>query len=188
LFLFFMEKPFAPKLLLNTLEKTTSYGQLQRRESRLQERLAELTGLDRILLGESSAMHRLREDVSHVADSPANVLIVGETGTGKELVAKAIHDLSSNSGGSFVAVNCAMTSAGQFDATLFGTGDGRSGLLSRADKGTLFLDELGEIALPFQPQLLRAIETQEFIPVGSDEPKSSQFPLNTGAAAVARAR
>ncbi len=177
----FLEKPFDPKLLLSTLDKTTEHGQLRRRERRLRERLAELAELDRVLLGESPALRRLRDDVSDIADSPANVLIVGETGTGKELVAKAIHDLSSNSGGAFVAVNCAMTSAEQFDVTLFGMGQGRSGLLSRADQGTLFLDELGAMAPQFQPKLLRAIETQEFLSVGSDEPKRSHFRLISAA-------
>jgi len=173
----FLEKPFDPKLLLTTLEKTTEHGQLRKRERRLRERLSELSELDRILLGESTAIHRLREDITDVADSPANVLIVGETGTGKELVAKAIHDLSSNSGGSFVAVDCAMASADQFDATVFGSDLGGTGLLKRAHQGTLFLDEIGAMSLQFQPKLLRAIETQEFFAVGSDQPTRSEFRL-----------
>ncbi|MEM7303049.1 MAG: sigma-54 dependent transcriptional regulator [Pseudomonadota bacterium] len=173
----FLEKPFDPRQLLGVLARASEHGQLRKSEQRLRERLNELGSLDRILIGESPAVMKVRNDIADIAESPANVLIAGETGTGKELVARAIHDLSANSAGRFVDVNCAIASDGAFEQTLFGAKNGQTGLLLGADSGTLFLDEIGTMPLVFQPKLLRAIESRQFYAVGSDEPTKSDFRL-----------
>ncbi len=123
-------------------------------------------------------MRRLFDALPDVARSDATVLVSGESGTGKELVVKAIHELSHRSAGPFVTVNCGAVPEKQLEAELFGTrrgpdGDGadRPGRLELARGGTLFLDEIGELPLSQQVKLMRVIETQEYLPLGSDAPQ-----------------
>ena len=114
------------------------------------------------------------EQVGKVAASNATVLLLGETGTGKELVARAIHRLSLRSGRSFIKLNCAAIPSGLLESELFGNEKGaftgavskKIGRLELADKGTLFLDEIGEISLALQPKLLRVLQDQEFERLG----------------------
>ena len=122
-----------------------------------------------------------------VAPTDLPVLIIGETGTGKELVARAIHDLSSRAGKRFDAVNCAAIPASLAEAELFGAEPGaftgavrREGVLSRAHGTTLFLDELCSMGLEVQAKLLRAIEQQEFTRLGGDAPVRASVRLIAG--------
>jgi two-component system NtrC family response regulator len=124
-------------------------------------------------MGRSSAMAALYDQMRPLVDSDLPVLVVGETGVGKEHVARALHDSSPRRSGPFVAVNCAAIPAELIEAEMFGvarraaTGVAeRAGRLSLADGGTLFLDEIGEMPLALQPKLLRALQERQIEPVG----------------------
>ena len=126
------------------------------------------------MVGEAPAFQSVLKSVQIVAQTDATVLITGETGTGKELVARAIHELSGRSKGSFVKVNCAAIPASLLESELFGHEKGsftgavaqKTGRFEVAHQGTLFLDEIGEMPLELQPKLLRAIQDQEFERIG----------------------
>ena len=128
------------------------------------------------IVGESPALRNVLDHVKTVAPSDATVLILGETGTGKELIARAIHRMSSRKDGSFIKLNCAAIPTGLLESELFGHERGaftgaitqKIGRLELADKGTLFLDEVGEIQLELQPKLLRVLQDQEFERLGGN--------------------
>ncbi len=132
------------------------------------------------LVGESPAMRKLFSTLSRLEGSLVNVLIQGESGVGKELIARALHEGSSLAAGPFVPINCGALPRELVASELFGhrkgafTGalEARSGAFERADGGTLFLDEIGELPLDVQPVLLRALESGEVRPVGGDVGKS----------------
>ncbi|MBS1874843.1 MAG: sigma 54-interacting transcriptional regulator [Acidobacteria bacterium] len=127
------------------------------------------------MVGESDAFKRVLKQIETVSPTPATVLILGETGTGKELVARAIHEWSTRKDRTFVKLNCAAIPTGLLESELFGHERGaftgaiaqRIGRLELADKGTLFLDEIGDIPLELQPKLLRALQEHEFERLGS---------------------
>src|SRR5271166_1165859 len=127
------------------------------------------------VIGQSPAIQKVLEQVRIVAPTDATVLLYGETGTGKELVARAIHNLSSRRWCSFVRMNCAAIPSGLLESELFGHEKGaftgalmqRKGRFELADRGSLFLDEIGDISLELQPKLLRALQEQEFERLGS---------------------
>jgi formate hydrogenlyase transcriptional activator len=127
------------------------------------------------IIGESQVLKRVLEQAKTVAGSDATVLILGETGTGKELIARAIHRMSLRSDASFIKMNCAAIPTGLLESELFGHEKGaftgaisqKIGRLELADKGTLFLDEVGDIALELQPKLLRVLQDQEFERLGA---------------------
>jgi formate hydrogenlyase transcriptional activator len=127
------------------------------------------------IIGKSPAIQRVLEQVTIVAPTDSTVLLHGETGTGKELMARAIHNLSSRRDRSFVRMNCAAIPSGLLESELFGHERGaftgalmqRKGRFELADGGSLFLDEIGDISLELQPKLLRAIQEQEFERLGS---------------------
>src|SRR5262249_9172403 len=129
------------------------------------------------IVGTSPSMRQVFEMIRKVAPTRSTVLIVGESGTGKELVARAIHDLSAG-GARFLAVNCAAIPNDLLENQVFGHGRGafpgadrdQAGLFVHAGAGTVFLDEVGEMALATQAKLLRAIEQKEVLPVGANEP------------------
>lgn len=135
-----------------------------------------LTNTDSEIIGHSSIMKELNNEIEVVAHSDLNVLILGETGTGKELVAKAIHQLSSRSGMPLVYLNCAALPESVAESELFGHVKGaftgaishRSGKFEMADKGTLFLDEIGELPLPLQAKLLRVLQYGDLQKIGDD--------------------
>jgi len=127
------------------------------------------------IVGKSRALQKVLEQVVIVAPTDSTVLIQGETGTGKELIARAIHNLSSRRESKFVCMNCASIPTGLLESELFGHEKGaftgalmqRRGRLELADHGSLFLDEIGDISLELQPKLLRAVQQQEFERLGS---------------------
>lgn len=150
--------------------------ELGQRTQYLEEEIRALQNADGII-GNSSALKRVLEDVRQVAGTDASVLVLGETGTGKELFAHAIHDSSNRSKKPLVKVNCAALPAALIESELFGHEKGaftgatnkRIGRFSLADGGTIFLDEVGELPLELQAKLLRVLQEGEFEPVGSSQ-------------------
>lgn len=137
-----------------------------------------------IFIGRSATIRRVAALVHRYAESRNSVLILGETGTGKELVARALHEYSSRKAKSFVALNCSALPDGLAESELFGAEKGaftdairRKGAFCRASKGTLFLDEIGSMSLAVQPKLLRALETGEYLRLGAEKPECSDFRL-----------
>ncbi len=163
----FLEKPFDPRRLVKLLTNAARMRRLTRKTSRLKNRLAELSGLDRILIGNAPTIEALRTEIIDLSTTEANVMLLGETGTGKELVAQALHDLGPRSAEPFVPINCAAWPVTKFEEALFGGGEAGLGLLTQAEGGTLFLDELGAIPSEVQAKLLRVIETKQYNPVNS---------------------
>jgi formate hydrogenlyase transcriptional activator len=127
------------------------------------------------IVGKSAALRKVLEQVAIVAPTDSTVLLHGETGTGKELIARAIHNLSSRRERAYVRMNCAAIPSGLLESELFGHEKGaftgaliqRKGRFEVADGGSLFLDEIGDISLELQPKLLRAVQEQEFERLGS---------------------
>jgi formate hydrogenlyase transcriptional activator len=127
------------------------------------------------IVGKSAALQKVLEQVAIVAPTDSTVLLHGETGTGKELIARAIHNLSVRHQRTFVRLNCAAIPSGLLESELFGHEKGaftgalmqRKGRFELADRGSLFLDEIGDISLELQPKLLRAVQEQEFERLGS---------------------
>ena len=168
----FVEKPFEPRRLLGILKNAVKMKQLMDNTALLKDRLAELTDLERILIGNSPQIVAVRDTIYDFAASKASVLILGETGSGKELVARALHDLGETPSAHFVAVNCAAIPPERFEETVFGTRDNPDGLMSGANGGTLFLDELGSMPFDSQSKLLRAIETKQYQRIGDAQMQS----------------
>lgn len=170
----YISKPFKPDEVVLTLRKALERQRLLRENASLRKKL---TGANRYgIVSHSKAMVPVFDLVERVADSDSAVLIMGETGTGKELVARALHFGSKRSAGPFVAVNCSAISTNLLESELFGhargafTGAGqeRHGLFAAAEGGTLFLDEIGELPLDLQPKLLRVLQESEIRRVGEN--------------------
>ncbi|MFT5065986.1 MAG: DNA-binding NtrC family response regulator [Yoonia sp.] len=166
----FVEKPYAPRRLLTILRNAAERHHIARNNQRLKDRLFQLSGLDRVLLGKTPEMTALRQEILDIADIDAAVMIKGETGTGKELVARALHDLGSAPDGPFLALNCAALSPDSFEADMFGTHGGAQGRLLAASGGTLFLDEICSCPVAVQAKLLRVIEDKTVLPIGAASP------------------
>jgi PAS domain S-box-containing protein len=158
-------------------EVTKLRDQLERENLYLQEELRADQKFDE-LIGESDALRYVAQKVSQVAESDVPVLLEGETGVGKELVARLIHDRSTRGQRAFIRVNCSAIPHGLVESELFGHERGaftgavkrRRGRFELADGGTLLLDEIGELPLEIQPKLLRALQDGEIVSVGSEEP------------------
>ena len=166
----FLEKPLSFEAVLNALRRVLDASRLQRENEELRQRL----GITRIV-GRSARMQRLLSEVARAAPTPATVLVVGPSGTGKELVARALHDASRVRNGPFVQVNCAAIPDTLIESELFGhekgsfTGADRkqTGKFVEADGGTIFLDEIGDMSALPQAKLLRVLQEGEVEPVGS---------------------
>jgi two-component system, NtrC family, nitrogen regulation response regulator NtrX len=169
----FLEKPVSSDKLLLTVDNALKLRRLESENRQLRQRLG---GLEIVWKGE--AMRRVMAQVERVAPTESRVCILGETGTGKELVARAIHERSARSSGPFITLNCAAVPAELIESELFGhekgsfTGaSGRHiGKFEQADHGTIFLDEIGDMPLNMQAKLLRVLEEGEVERVGSTKP------------------
>ncbi len=180
----YFEKPLEDKLELfwvtvrEALEKRRRLVQIEalRRERSLH-------GTASIIIGDSPPMQAVFQAINEVAALPVTVLVCGETGTGKELVARAIHELGRRRQEGFFAVNCSGFAAGVLESELFGHEKGaftgavshKKGLFEVADKGTLFLDEISTAPVALQTKLLRVLETHDFFRVGGTATISSDF-------------
>jgi len=127
------------------------------------------------VLGQTPEPVGLREEVLDLSQSGAAVMLQGETGTGKELVARALHDLGTDGAGPFLALNCAALSVEGFEGEMFGAEGGAKGRLQGADGGTLFLDEICSCPMPVQAKLLRVIEDKQVLPLGAVAPVPLAF-------------
>ncbi|MCK6376201.1 MAG: sigma-54 dependent transcriptional regulator [Zoogloea sp.] len=172
----FVLKPFRVDQIVNSLQRCFERARLDRENFVLQRQVAGLVGQVEGLVGHSEPMRRLSDLIRRVAPTPSTVLILGESGVGKEVAARALHQISPRAERSFVALNCAAVSAELMESELFGhtrgafTGarEARRGLFHYANGGTLFLDEIGELPLPMQTRLLRVLEERRIRPVGSE--------------------
>ena len=173
----FLAKPVDPEVLLVVLRRAAARAALEREVAALRQRLAAAKPAGS-MIGSSPAFIAAVDLCDRVAPTDLPVLITGENGTGKELLARRVHEGSRRSAGPFVAVNCGALPPTLLESTLFGhtrgafTGADRAhkGLFAEADGGTLFLDEVGELEPPTQVRLLRALESGEILPVGADRP------------------
>jgi two-component system response regulator HydG len=171
----FLTKPIDAKFLGISVARAVQHSKLRAEVRRLKLVLGDAPRSER-LVGDSPAMRRVHELISRVGASEASVLIQGETGTGKELVARAVHDASTRRDGPFVALNCAAVPPTLLESELFGHARGaftdaknaRQGLFVEASGGTLFLDEIGEMPLEMQAKLLRALQERKVRPVGAN--------------------
>ncbi len=172
----YLLKPVSLAAVAAKIQRIADYRALGRENARLRSMLSDEAAPAALLRLESAAMRELDELLKKVAAGPSRVCIHGESGVGKELVARAIHDQSQRREGPFVPVNVSAIPDTLVESTLFGhlrgafTGadSAREGLFRAADGGTLFLDEIGELPLAIQAKLLRVVETMEVRPVGGD--------------------
>jgi two-component system response regulator GlrR len=171
----YLTKPFDDRELKATLEKGLAQQRMSREIQRLKSLVKELYGLENVI-ARSSAMQRLFQKIAQVADSDATILLCGETGTGKEVLARVIHTNSRRAKRPFVALNCAAIPEALFESELFGHVRGaftsavaaKRGFFQSANGGTLFLDEIAEMPLSMQVKLLRAVQEREVREVGAD--------------------
>ena len=168
----FLEKPLSTDKLLLTIENALRLTRLENENQELRSRLGKHE-----LVGGGAAMKKLMSEIERVAASETRVCILGETGTGKELVARAIHEKSPRREGAFVTLNCAAVPAELIESVLFGHEKGsftgaaarHLGKFEQADGGTLFLDEIGDMPVAMQAKLLRVLEEGEVERVGGDK-------------------
>lgn len=170
--------------IIPLLYKAIEKAQLQKKVKQLEKRISDKYSFDTII-GKSKALEQVLDLAKKVAKTDSTVLLTGETGTGKEVFAQAIHENSNRVGKSFVALNCSTFSKEILESELFGHKQGaftgalkdKKGFIEEANGGTLFLDEIGEMPIDLQAKLLRVLETSEYIPVGDSMPKKSDFRL-----------
>ena len=178
----YLLKPFELEELSFTIEKLVQMQTLAMENLILKDRVASITRFEN-LVGQSPSMLKLFEAIVDVAKSDATVLVTGETGTGKELVARAIHTQSPRCYAPFIALNCGAFTDQLLESELFGHEKGaftdakntKKGRLEMANAGTLFLDEVGDISMKMQIDLLRVLETREFSRVGGTVTLHSDF-------------
>jgi len=171
----FLEKPISTDKLLLTVENSLKLQRLEHENQQLRQRLGKHE-----IVWKGEAMRRVMAQLERVAASESRVCILGETGTGKELVARTIHEKSARSAGPFVTLNCAAVPAELIESELFGHEKGsftgaagrHVGKFEQADGGTIFLDEIGDMPMNMQAKLLRVLEESEVERIGGDKPIS----------------
>ena len=173
----YLTKPFDDKELQATLERALEQQRMSREIQRLKLLVKELYGLENVI-ARSPKMQVLLDQVARVAETDATICLLGETGTGKEVIARVIHCNSQRARGPFSAINCGAIPETLFESELFGHVKGaftgaqhaKRGLVQSAQGGTLFLDEIAEMPLTLQVKLLRAIQEREVLEVGAERP------------------
>ncbi|TVQ98572.1 MAG: sigma-54-dependent Fis family transcriptional regulator [Desulfovibrionales bacterium] len=176
----YIRKPASPMVVRSAL-----FGALEYRAKHKGEQISAKVFDDCGMIAQGAVMRHVLEALAKTADSDANVLILGETGVGKELAARAIHANSARKDGPFVVVDCSNLSETLLESTLYGHTKGsftgavsdRGGLVVEADKGTLFLDEVGELPIAMQKSFLRVLQEKRFRPVGASREYRSDFRL-----------
>ena len=173
----FIEKPFSPERLLSTIERALGTRALVLQNRALRARVDAGPALEDRLLGECEAMRAVRREILNLAPVDVDVLVVGETGTGKELIARALHDHGPRAGHPFRAVDCSAIPDARAEAELFGEGAGESGAprpgpFELASGGTLLLDEVLNMPVTQQAKLLRLLESREVRRVGASEARA----------------
>lgn len=172
----FIQKPFSPEYLVEVVRRALEKRQLVLEVRDLRHRLEERDQIEAKLIGNALGMVRVRSMISGLADSAADILIQGETGTGKELVARCLHEASRRSKGNFVAINCGGLPETLFESEIFGHEAGaytgankrRIGKIEHANGGTLFLDEIETMPIPMQIKLLRVLQERTLERLGSN--------------------
>ena len=180
----FLAKPIDPDLLAVVVKRAVSKHLLEQELNSFKRGAVAQQGLQQ-LVGVSPALRNIRTLIERIAPTDVRVLVTGPSGTGKEVVSRALHQLSLRAAGPFVSVHCGAIPAELLESELFGYVRGaftgadkdRQGLLSIADGGTLFLDEIGEMPLPMQVKLLRVLQEGTFYPVGGREQKKIDIRL-----------
>jgi two-component system response regulator GlrR len=175
----YLTKPFDSRELILQIERAKERSQLTGEIVRLKELLGERFNFANII-AKSERMRCVLDQVARIANTESNIAIYGASGTGKELIAKAIHISSQRKDFPFLAINCAAIPESLLESELFGYEKGAftgavknsKGLFTRADKGTIFLDEIGDMPLSIQAKVLRVIQERTFVPLGSSEPVS----------------
>jgi two-component system C4-dicarboxylate transport response regulator DctD len=173
----FIEKPYSSEQLVDVARRALESRSLILEVHSLRRQLEGRKGIEATLLGKSPAMQEIRRLILDVADTGADVLIYGDTGTGKEMVARCLHDYSHRQKNNFVAVNCGAIPESIFESEMFGHESGsftgaskrQVGKMEFADKGTLFLDEIESLPMSLQVKLLRALQERKIERVGSNE-------------------
>jgi len=178
----FIQKPFSPEYLVEVVRRALEKRQLTLEVRDLRNRLESRDQIEARLIGNADGMRKLRKLISGLADSAADVLIQGETGTGKELVARCLHEASPRRKGNFVAINCGGLPETLFESEIFGHEAGaytgaskrRIGKIEYANGGTLFLDEIESMPVPMQIKLLRVLQERTLERLGSN----TQIPVD----------
>ncbi|CAH0535806.1 C4-dicarboxylate transport transcriptional regulatory protein DctD [Vibrio stylophorae] len=173
----FLEKPFSTEHLLEVVRRAADKRQLHLENRSLRQELAAQSGPGPRLLGNTPQIIQLRRILTHIKDTPADVLVYGETGSGKELVARFLHDHSVRHEKPFVAINCGAIPESMMESELFGHESGaftgankkRIGKIAYANGGTLFLDEIESMPMALQIKLLRVLEERKVEPLGSNQ-------------------
>ncbi len=174
----FLEKPYSSEQLAEVVRRAADKRRLQLEVRALRQKLEHSEGIEACLLGNTPAMRALRQVILDVAGQPADVLIYGETGTGKELVARCLHQFSERSKHHYVPLNCGAIPETIFESELFGHEQGaftgaakrQVGKIEHADRGTLFLDEVESLPLAMQVKLLRVLQERSIQRLGSNAP------------------
>ncbi|MGE0857444.1 MAG: sigma-54-dependent transcriptional regulator, partial [Hyphomicrobiaceae bacterium] len=176
----FIEKPFSTERLADAASRAIEKRRLVLENRDLKAALAQRTGLEQTIIGRTPAIKRLRTQIASFAATDVDVLVFGETGTGKELVARALHEAGPRTGGRFVPINCGALPETVIESELFGHEAGaftgatktRIGKLEYASGGTLFLDEIESMPLELQIKLLRVLQDRTIVRLGANDERS----------------